>query len=315
LADHQLVCHRKQGAKPAQALARINLARGFRLVDQHGNAAGAGGGAALGSSDPLGRFSSDSGSVHSAGGASSMASILGLAAHGRAQLGGDGAALIIKCEGQVHVFCTLSAVDYDSWRRALHAEKGHHRACDASTAASSFDQPQPRWATPSSIAASSLPDCPAPCDPPTAAPMKLAPLAPTAPPPMHLAPLAPSAPSPPAELSVRRSRSFVSSISRIDWPVPPTTLPSAAGDWHHHARHQQQRAEMPSISRAASRTATDGPPSPGSPAPPMPSSQQRDNLHRSLMLLPARFPWFRRSTPAASASATPSPATPPKRRL
>ncbi|KAJ2744314.1 hypothetical protein GGI20_003071 [Coemansia sp. BCRC 34301] len=330
LADHQLVCHKKQGAKGSQALARINLARGFKLVDQSGNVAGKG----APYSDALGRFSSDSASVHSAGGTSSMASILGLAAYGRAQLGGDGSALIIKCEGQVHVFCTLSAVDYDSWRRALQAEKGHHRS-DASTTASSFEQQQVqlqnnRWTTPSSMAAScppavgpfEAPESSSSSSPQSSLGDRLVPGdPPTGPPPIRLAPSAPPepvrlAPSAPPEPSVRRSRSFVSSISRIDWPIPPTTLPSAASNLHHHARHQQQRAEMPSISRAASRTATDGLPSPGSPAPPMPSSQQRDHLHlhRSLMLLPTRFPWFRRSnTPSSSAAS--SPATPPKHGL
>ncbi|KAJ2404929.1 hypothetical protein GGI10_005452, partial [Coemansia sp. RSA 2530] len=145
LADHQLVCRKKQGS---QTLARINLSRGFKLVDQHGNPTGL--------ADQLGRFSSDSSSVHSGSGTSSMASILGLAAVGRSQLGGDGSALIIKCEGKVHVFCTLSAVDHDSWRRALQAEKGHNVNGDgASTSASSLENQQHRWATPSSIAGSS----------------------------------------------------------------------------------------------------------------------------------------------------------------
>ncbi|KAJ2889850.1 hypothetical protein GGI21_006404, partial [Coemansia aciculifera] len=112
LADHQLVCHKKQGGKACQALARINLARGFKLVDQNGNLEGGGGsgggGGGRGRYECLSRFSSDSGSLNSTGG-SSMASILGLAAYGRAQLGGDGSPLIIKCEGAVHVFCTLNA--------------------------------------------------------------------------------------------------------------------------------------------------------------------------------------------------------------
>ncbi|KAJ2814238.1 hypothetical protein H4S07_000037 [Coemansia furcata] len=312
LADHQLVCRKKQSSG-AQTLVQINLSRGFKLVDQHGNSTGP--------NEKLNRFSSDSSSEHSAGGTSTMASILGLAAVGRAQLGGDGSALIIKCEGKVHVFCTLSAVDHDSWRRALQAEKGYNMRGDgASTSASSFENQQNRWATPSSIAASSpaaaggqsigdtssicvssLGDrsVPAPIAPPP-------PIAPLPPPPS-----APSVPDYPVEMSVRRSRSFVSSISRADWPVPPTTIP-AAGTWKHHTRHQEQRAEMPQISRAASRTATDGLPSPGPMTPPAPGAQLRDHLnHRSLLLLPTtRFRWFRSST-----SATSSPATPPKRGL
>ncbi|KAJ2871980.1 hypothetical protein GGH93_004387 [Coemansia aciculifera] len=314
LADHQLVCRKKQGSG-APTLAQINLSRGFKLVDQHGNST------AL--NDQLGRFSSDSSSVHSAGGTSSMASILGLAAVGRAQLGGDGSALIIKCEGKVHVFCTLSAVDHDSWRRALQAEKGHSALGDgASTTASSFENQQQRWATPSSIAASSpaaqggqsIGDTSSVClsslgDRPVPAPS-----APLPPAPLSSVPSAPLVPDSPVELSVRRSRSFVSSISRADWPMPPTTIP-AAGTWQHHARHQEQRAEMPQISRAASRTATDGLPSPGPTTPPAPGSQLRDHLsHRSLLMLPTtRFPWFRRSN--NSSSATSSPATQPKRGL
>ncbi|KAJ2903605.1 hypothetical protein GGI21_004414, partial [Coemansia aciculifera] len=172
------------------------------------------------------------------------------------------------------------------------AEKDHHRS-DASTAASSsFEQQLHRWTTPTSIAAT----CPAA----VAADQPEETLAAPTPPPIPSAPFAPA-----ADPSMRRSRSFVSSVSRIDWPLPPTTVPSAAGSRHHHAKHQEQRAEMPSASRAASRTATDGLPSPGSPAPPL----HRDHLHRSLLLLPTRFPWFRRSNTSSAAS---SPATPPK---
>ncbi|KAJ2462860.1 hypothetical protein GGI02_005363 [Coemansia sp. RSA 2322] len=376
LQDHVLVCSKKRGCRTAP-LVRIHLARGFKLVDGEGRRQ-AGAGAGAGDRRVVGadRESSDSSSA-----SSSMASILGLAA--RQPLGGDGAPLIIKCDGQVHVFCTLSAVDYDCWRRALQSEQG----CGASAGGggSSVDR---GWAAPPSIAApgvpqpwsaassaSSIADRPrrdrfAAVATVRLAGLRLVGLRAAEPRPCVVAAgcvyvlgaeaavaragelgggaLAAAAEacvalgsgacverdgavirvvradrellwldagsaeladqwasalaeigglSAPDHPAVRRSRSFVSAVARVDWPMPPMFV-----------HRSPQRANMPQHPPPPPPAAAAAAASPDAPLP-----AQRNAIRdlRPQHLLPSRFPWFRRY---ASSSTSPA-ATLPKRGL
>ncbi|KAJ2778969.1 hypothetical protein GGI15_004022 [Coemansia interrupta] len=104
-----------------KALVVVDLSCGFRLVDQHGQA-----NRMVATSDQLGHFDGDAGSQHSSDSSSAgMGAMMGLAMAQRQHVGGDGAPLIIRCaRGGVHVFCTLTAVDYDYWRRVLRVAQG-----------------------------------------------------------------------------------------------------------------------------------------------------------------------------------------------
>ncbi|KAJ2612683.1 hypothetical protein H4S08_002595, partial [Coemansia sp. RSA 1365] len=90
-------------------LVVVDLAGGFRLMDQHGRSD-----QKISTSE---QFSGDSSSVLSV---SSSAHTLAWSGAYQ-QLCGTGAPLLIKCDGgkDVHVFCTLNTVDYDYWRRQL----------------------------------------------------------------------------------------------------------------------------------------------------------------------------------------------------
>ncbi|KAJ2465476.1 hypothetical protein EV174_006654, partial [Coemansia sp. RSA 2320] len=287
------------------------------------------------------------------------------------------------CDGQVHVFCTLSAVDYDCWRRALQSEQG----CGASAGGggSSVDR---GWATPPSIAApgvpqpwsaassaSSIADRPrrdrfAAVATVRLAGLRLVGLRAAEPRPCVVAAgcvyvlgaeaavaragelgggaLAAAAEacvalgsgacverdgavirvvradrellwldagsaeladqwasalaeigglSAPDHPAVRRSRSFVSAVARVDWPMPPMFV-----------HRSPQRANMPQHPPPPPPAAAAAAASPDAPLP-----AQRNAIRdlRPQHLLPSRFPWFRRY---ASSSTSPA-ATLPKRGL
>ncbi|KAJ2078191.1 hypothetical protein H4R24_004656 [Coemansia sp. RSA 988] len=114
-----LVCYKRAGrlrmglgmARSTRdaSLVLIDLAGGFRLVDQHGRRD-----QKVSTSEQLSGGSSSASSV-----SSSVQSFSWMGTY--QQLGGNGAPLLIKCDGskEVHIFCTYSAVDYDYWRRLL----------------------------------------------------------------------------------------------------------------------------------------------------------------------------------------------------
>ncbi|KAJ1722047.1 hypothetical protein LPJ53_003486 [Coemansia erecta] len=131
-----------------KALVVVDLSCGFRLVDQHGQA-----NRRVATSDQLGHVGGalgDSDSQHSSDSSSAgVGAMVGLAmAQGR-RMGGDGAPLIIKgALGGVHVFCTLTAVDYDYWRRVLRVAQGpdaslHSGSSATPSPARQQQQPQP----------------------------------------------------------------------------------------------------------------------------------------------------------------------------
>ncbi|KAJ2362074.1 hypothetical protein IW150_007096, partial [Coemansia sp. RSA 2607] len=90
-------------AASSRPLVVVDLSAGFRLVDQHGQA-----NRKVATSDQLAQADGE---------------VLRMAMAQRQRMG-DGAPLIVRCKGGVHVFCTLTAVDYDYWRRVLRAAQG-----------------------------------------------------------------------------------------------------------------------------------------------------------------------------------------------